>query len=320
MSLHKEEISKFEMLLGATRIALALTQPYVEMQADLVELDIAAVQHEQAVSAAMELQAEVQAMAKYESTEMVTLTHGAVWGEAQPPTYETVVLENLEAEHKSLEELGDILDGADHIADLLESMDEEPAKGEAAEPEKAEAERPEADTSIAIGGPGVEAEVAEIMALQATHEQQLNDLHQARDKELAARAQKDAAWAEKLSESGNLSPEGVKTLAEAQEANQQMITNRYETAEGNLRQQQATEMGDLQAKQVAQQHPDAPPPPTPPPPPPPPRRLLHLPRLRHLPPLRRAASEPPDAPPPPSHTQARRDHRPATALPGRTGH
>lgn len=75
-------------------------------------------------------------MAKYESADTVTLTGGAVWGEAQPPTYETVVLENMEAEHKFLEELSDSLP-ADYVAEkLLESMDEEPAKGEAAEPER----------------------------------------------------------------------------------------------------------------------------------------------------------------------------------------
>lgn len=113
-------------------------------------------------------------------------------------------------------------------------------------------------------------QAAEVKTLQATHEQQLNGLHAARDKELAGRAEKDAAWAEKLSESVNLGPEGLKTLAEAQEANQQMITNRYAADEADLRREQATEMADLQAKQVAQQHPDAPPPPPAPLPPPPP--------------------------------------------------
>lgn len=115
--------------------------------------------------------------------------------------------------------------------------------------------------------------MAEVKALQATHEQQLNNLHEARDKELAARAATDAAMAENP-RLADLGPGGQKMLEDAQAANQQQIKDRFAADETDLRQKQGTEMAALEAKQVAAQHPDAPPPPPPPPPPAPPTRTF----------------------------------------------
>jgi hypothetical protein len=113
---------------------------------------------------------------------------------------------------------------------------------------------PEAVTSVAIGGAVVEAEVAEINALQADHEATLQMLHEDLNRALKERADKDAALAENLP--ADLGPGGQKMLEDAQAANQQQIKDNYAAEEANLRLQQGSEMAGLQAKQVAEQNRD----------------------------------------------------------------
>jgi hypothetical protein len=110
------------------------------------------------------------------------------------------------------------------------------------------------DTSIPISGKEVEAQAAEIMALQVDHEATLQMLHEDLNKALKERADKDAALAEKLP--ADLGPGGQKMLEEAQAANQKQIKDDYAAEEANLRLQQGREMAGLQTKQVAEQNRD----------------------------------------------------------------
>jgi hypothetical protein len=110
------------------------------------------------------------------------------------------------------------------------------------------------DTSIPISGKEVEAQAAEIMALQVDHEATLQMLHEDLNRALKERADKDAALAEKLP--ADLGPGGQKMLEEAQAANQKQIKDDYAAEEANLRLQQGREMAGLQTKQVAEQNRD----------------------------------------------------------------
>jgi len=143
MSLRKDEMSTTKMLLATGGIVLNLVQGGAELRVDVLDLDMAAAKQERnivkpAIDIRAEAQAmakEAQAMAKYESTEMVTLTHGAVWGASHPAPEVNVLLENMEEEKKLWEGVADGLAGADEqVEKLLESMDEEPAKDEVVEP------------------------------------------------------------------------------------------------------------------------------------------------------------------------------------------
>jgi hypothetical protein len=244
MSRGKERLSGAQMLLMG--IALSqFEQVVTEQRVSLLAVEIVVEKQGQVTpSPALEcrnlaqVRAGVESMAKAKSPEMATQTYKgeAVWAEPQPYTHE-VSVEKLEAQKKLMEEIAHLTEGAD---EAVKKLDEDVTQA------------------------------AERKALEAVHEAQVKDLHEARDSALKERAETDKALAENLG-SMYLDTKGQEMIKEAQESNQQQIKDQYADKEADLRQQQGVEMAALQTKQFAAQNHDVPPPPPPPPPAPPTR-------------------------------------------------
>jgi hypothetical protein len=139
MSLRRDEMSNTKMFLAAAHVVLNLVQGGAELRVDVLDLEITALKQEQTVpTPAVDYRAQAQAIAKDERIEMVTLTHGAVWGNSDPAPYVNVVLAEMEQEKKFMEGMKGLAEAIDGVREgtekLLESKDGEPAKDGVVEP------------------------------------------------------------------------------------------------------------------------------------------------------------------------------------------
>lgn len=155
-------------------------------------------------------------------------------------------------------------DGLDHVShavvdQVIEKQEE--VLTEIAPEARETAAQPEISTEIA--GQTVDTHMEEIKKLQADHEAEVNKLHADRDTELRDQAQKDDNRIEALTDRHDIGAEGLKTLQESKDANQQMITNRFDAQEAEMKQRQTGELAALQEKQSGPVPPVAPPPPPP---------------------------------------------------------
>jgi hypothetical protein len=126
MSIRKKEMSNFMMALHAFAFVANLAHESAQIKADVLDLKTTLMEYElTTANPAMGYIVAAQAMAMAESPEMVTLTRGAVWEEAQPTTYVNVSLENMEQEKEFAQEIAEDLERVGDLEEAVEKLVED---------------------------------------------------------------------------------------------------------------------------------------------------------------------------------------------------